>query len=199
MQKLKVEWWIYLKTLAWVGPFSLVSYFYTNWRTDQVIRGFDVYFDYELRLPFFAPAAYLYCLLPLLLLLPPCILSEKLLKIFLRQLFIGCLLALAFFYIFPAPLAFIRPEPLNNVLGFIYSIDRPNNASFSLFQFYLALITLACFSQLASFKRLLLVSVSVLMALSGPLIWQQHLMGIMTAWVSAIVLRLSIRDIADPT
>ncbi|MCE3013073.1 MAG: hypothetical protein LW878_08395 [Proteobacteria bacterium] len=198
MLKLNEGWRIYLKTLAWLGPFSLVSYLYTNWRTDQVIRSFDVYFDIELKLPLVASAAYFYCGLILFLLLPPLLLSPVKLRLFLRQLFIGCLVALAFFYIFPAPLAFIRSEPANAALELLYLVDRPNNASFSIFQFYLGLITLACFKELSTVKRSILVVLAVMVGLSGLLIWQQHLMGIMTAWSCAIVLRLTIRESADP-
>lgn len=198
MLKLNEGWRIYLKTLAWLGPFSLVSYLYTNWRTDQVIRSFDVYFDIELKLPLVASAAYLYFGLILFLLLPPLLLSPVKLRLFLRQLFIGCLVALAFFYIFPAPLAFIRSEPTNAALELLYLVDRPNNASFSIFQFYLGLITLACFKELGAVKRGILVVLAVMVGLSGLLIWQQHLMGIMTAWSCAIVLRLTIRESADP-
>ena len=198
MLKLNEGWRIYLKTMAWLGPFSLVSYLYTNWRTDQVIRSFDVYFDMELKLPLVASAAYFYIGLPLFLLLPPLILSPIKLRLLLRQLFIGCLVALAFFYIFPAPLAFIRPEPANAALEMLYLIDRPNNASFSIFQFYLGLITLGCFKELGAIKQSMLVVFAVMVGISGMLIWQQHLMGIMTAWSCAIVLRLTIRESADP-
>lgn len=198
MLKLNEGWRIYLKTLAWLGPFSVVSYLYTNWRTDQVIRSFDVYFDMELKLPLVASAAYLYFGLMFFLLLPPLLLSPVKLRLFLRQLFIGCLVALAFFYIFPAPLAFIRPEPANPALEMLYLMDRPNNASFSIFQFYLGLITLACFKELGTVKRGILVVLAVMVGISGLLIWQQHLMGIMTAWSCAIVLRLTFRESADP-
>jgi hypothetical protein len=198
MLKLNEGWRIYLKTLSWLGPFSLVSYLYTNWRTDQVIRSFDVYFDIELKLPLVASAAYLYFGLIFFLLLPPLFLSPVKLRLFLRQLFIGCLVALAFFYIFPAPLAFIRPEPVNAALEMLYLIDRPNNASFSIFQFYLGLITLGCFKELGTIKRSVLVVSALMVGISGLLIWQQHLMGIMTAWSCAIVLRLTIRESADP-
>ena len=197
MLKLNDRWRLYLKTMAWLGPFSLVTYLYTNWRTDQVIRSFDVYFDVELKLPFFAPAAYAYWGLLLFLWLPPLVLSSQGLRLFLRQLFIGCLLALAFFYIFPAPLAYLRPAPANLALEVVYLLDRPNNASFSIYQFYLGLITLSSFSELRVPKRVALICVALVVGVSGVLIWQQHFVGILSAWVSAIVLKVAIKESAD--
>ncbi len=194
----KEGWWVYLKTFSWLAPFASITYLYTNWRTDQIVRAFDVYFDIELKLPFIPAATYFYFSLPLLFFLPPLFLSVERLKVLQRQMFIGCLVSLAFFYIFPAPLAFIRPVPESSWLSLLYQIDRPNNASFSLFQLSLALICLNLFPVLSFSKRVLLISGTFLIGIAGLFIWQQHLMGIMTAWVCAVVLRLSIREIADP-
>lgn len=187
-----------MKAFLILLPFTALVYGYTNWRTDQVMRAFDVYFDWEMRLPLVAGMVYPYVLIFGFVLTPLFVLGVQEMKLLQKRLFIGVLVGLAFFYIFPAPLGFIRPHEPEGLLGVVYGFDRPNNASFSMYHFYLSMITLSLFSSLTFFWRVVLVVSVLVLGVSGVFIWQQHVVGIVSAWVSAVVVFIGIRDNADP-
>ena len=187
-----------MKAFLILLPFTALVYGYTNWRTDQVMRAFDVYFDWEMRLPLVAGMVYPYVLIFGFVLTPLFVLGAQEMRLLQKRLFIGVLVGLAFFYIFPAPLGFLRPHDPQGLLGVVYGLDRPNNASFSMYHFYLAMIALNLFSHLKPYLKVALVVSVMLMGVSGLLIWQQHVVGIVSAWVSAVVVFIGIRDNADP-
>lgn len=179
-----------LKQFLWTGAlvtvwFSLV-YGYTNYRADLGQRSFEFYHDWELGIPFVPWMILPYLSLNLLTLAPLFYLSPPEMRRLGRGLFAATVCAGFIFYVFPAPIGFLRPDEVpgwDGVYQILWSLDRTNNTLPSLHITFSLLTVLAIWPKARLPERLVFAAWMLLMCAAVLFTWQHHIWDVISGLV----------------
>jgi len=186
-------------------PLSLlfaVVYFGTNWITARRTDNYQLYFDWELAIPFVPAMIYVYASLLVLLLLPAVTLSRFQLRALARALTITLFVAAVSYLLLPADLGFERPAYVpgyDTVFQTLYALEMPHNLVPSLHIACSILLIVTLFNNMSSlWIRFGLILWGILICASVLLVHQHHVLDVISGLLLGLVTyRLSyLRSIA---
>jgi membrane-associated phospholipid phosphatase len=168
-------------------PLSLlfaVVYFGTNWITSRRTGNYQLYFEWELAIPFVPSMVYVYASLLVLLLLPAITLTRSQLHALARSMVTALCIAAAIYLLFPADLGFVRPDHVprcNAVFQQLYALEMPHNLVPSLHVATSALFIAALCRNLSSaWTRAGLILWGLLLCASVLLVHQHHVLDVIS-------------------
>jgi hypothetical protein len=180
----------YLWTSAWCVPFFVFIYGYTNWRAKSARQTFSFVFDWELDTPFIPWMILPYVSLNLLLLTPIFFTNPGEIRRLGRAAALATLISGAFFYLLPAPIAFIRPADVpgwNFFYNIVWGLDGVNNTLPSM---HIALATLTVcllWRWLSNAWRGFFVAWMALIFVAVIFTWQHHIMDVVAGFAVGLL------------
>ena len=169
------------------APLSLLFaavYFATNWITSRRTGNYQLYFEWELAMPFVPSMMYVYASLLVLLLLPAITLTRAQLTALARALVDALVVAAAVYLLLPADLGFVRPGHVpgyNAVFQALYALEMPHNLVPSLHVATSALFIATLYRGLSPrWIRTGLLLWGVLLCASVLLVHQHHVLDVIS-------------------
>jgi membrane-associated phospholipid phosphatase len=182
---------VYVQLAVPVLVLFAVVYFGTNWITSRRRGNYQLFFDWELAIPFLPGMIYIYASLLLLLLLPALALTRRQLPALARAMVITLFSAAVVYLLLPADLGFERPEYVpgyNGVYQALYALELPHNLVPSL---HIASSTLLIATLLHNsssvWVRLGLYSWGLLICASVLLVHQHHVLDVISGLMLGLV------------
>ncbi len=177
-------------TASWLSVLFVLVYGYTNWRADVVTHKYEFYHVWELDMPFLPFMILPYFSLNLLTLTPLFYLSCPELRRLGRAMGSATIIAGFLFYVFPAPLGYLRPDVVPGwepLFQFLHGVDRVNNTLPSLHVTYSFLTVFALWHRLEKRARVIYVAWLVLISCAVLFTWQHHVWDVITGVLLAFV------------
>jgi membrane-associated phospholipid phosphatase len=172
----------YLRLAAPVGALFALVYFGSNWITARRPDNYQLYFDWELAIPFLPGMIYAYASIVVLVLLPALTLTRNQLRKLTRAIVITLLVAALIYLLLPADLGFQRPARVpgyDTVYQALYALEMPHNLLPSLHIACATLLIAAIRNNSASrWIRLGLVLWGVVICASVVLVHQHHVLDV---------------------
>lgn len=179
-----------LKQFTWTGflvtVWFILVYGYTNYRADLGQRSFEFYHDWELGIPLIPWMILPYLSLNLLTLAPLFYLSPPEMRRLGRGLFAATVCAGFIFYVFPAPIGFLRPDEVpgwNALYQFLWSLDRTNNTLPSLHITFSLLTVLAVWPKTHTPEKIVLGLWMALICAAVLFTWQHHVWDVISGLI----------------
>jgi len=156
---------VYARLAIPVGILFAVIYFGMNWITARRTDRYQLYFDWELAIPFVPAMIYGYASLLILLLLPAVTLSEPQLRALARALTITLFVAGVSYLLLFADLGFERPAYVpgyDTVFQTLYALEMPHNLvpSLNIACSILLIATIFNMQQFSIRKRIIAISLA---------------------------------------
>jgi membrane-associated phospholipid phosphatase len=182
---------VYARIAIPVLTLFAVVYFGTNWISSRRTGNYQLYFDWELVIPFVPGMIYIYASLLVLLLLPAFLLTRQQIRVLARAMVITLFLAAAIFLLLPTDLGFERPDYVTGydaVYQALYAIELPHNLVPSLHIASSTLLIAAIHNNTASpWGRMALVVWCVLICASVLLVHQHHVLDVISGLLLGLI------------
>lgn len=170
--------------------FFATVYGYTNWRADQVQRQFQFYYDWELSIPLIPWMILPYLSLNLLTIIPLFYLSPPEIRRMGRSMGAAVVIAGAIFYIFPAPIGFLRPDNVpgiwDKLFKVVWSLDRTNNTLPSLHITFSFIAIFSIWSKVNLKEKIFYSGWGTLICFAVILTWQHHVWDVLTGLILSV-------------
>ncbi|MFP5491377.1 MAG: phosphatase PAP2 family protein [Bacteriovoracia bacterium] len=187
----KAQVYQYLWTATLLTAFFSAVYGYTNWRADQVQRHFRFYYDWELSIPLIPWMILPYVSLNLLTIAPLFYFSPAELRRLGRTMAVAIVMAGAIFYMFPAPIGFLRPDSVPGIWDYLFKLvwtfDRTNNTLPSLHITFSGIAILALWSKVTWKEKIVYSLWTILICLAVLFTWQHHVWDIVTGLILSVI------------
>jgi len=182
-----------------VGLAFFCIYPFINWLAGYRDYQHELFFAWELNIPFMPEFIWLYLSMYVLFLLPPFFLPPKVMERLARALIWATCIAGFIFLTFPARLGFPRivpSDPLYRpIFEVLFSIDRPYNLVPSLHVVYSAAIILAIASrQIGRSICILLFCWLIAIMASTLFIHQHHFLDVLSALALALLMHCHVKE-----
>lgn len=182
---------VYLKLAVLFDLLFGAVYFGCAWLTAQRAGTMDLYFSWELAIPFVPWMIYAYLSISIVFLLPPFCLNESDMTLLARQMAMATILGGFLFLLLPSKLGyqrFARVQGYDGVFQTLYSVDNDFNLVPSLHIAYCTLIFFSVMRHSPAWSRWLFLGWLGLVCLSVVLVHRHHLAdvpsGVLVGWMS---------------
>jgi len=169
-----------------------------NWISSKRSDVSQLYFSFELKIPFIPEFIFVYLSMYILFFLPPFFLNENQLKVLAKQIIIATLVSGIFFLLFPSQLGYERIIPndyLGSIFNRVFSLDLPYNMVPSLHVVYSGFILLSIFDSInIKSLRVLLITWLGMIILSTLLVHQHHIIDIIVALAIIFVIKYKFKQ-----
>ena len=195
--ELSSKWRTYFYWVFWISIAFFTVYPLCNWLTSKRDSTFDLFFSFELNIPFVPEFIWAYLSLYVLFIIPPFFLSRSQLETLGKQLLAATIFSGIIFLLFPASLGFERSTPLDSfysaLFDNLFAVDLPHNMVPSLHVAFSALIllTLAKHVERISAKAVFGILL-VLICVSTILVHQHHMLDVATGLLVAMLFNRTI-------
>jgi membrane-associated phospholipid phosphatase len=182
---------LYLRLVLLLDLLFVAVYGGMNWLTSRRSDLFEIYFDWETRLPFVPGLIWIYFSIVVLFVLPLFQLDERGMRRLARRIALAIVVSGAVYLVLPARLGFERPREVpgyDPVFQTMYALDPPHNLVPSLHIAYSTLILAALCAERPARVQALGAAWLALICVSVVLVHQHHLAdvagGLAVSWLS---------------